>query len=525
MFWCPGSILRTRKDCLSLSGPRYFGPSFVSDGSQETDTEEDGEMVSTPKVFRHKTRRKKRKRFNPYLPTAPCDESTWEPEDEVVSCPVVTSDMSVSDALAAVACRATSCTKWEDAAVTCAEIAEATCAPGSTAYDLAEAWLLSSQDEEVLEVGILAALTRSLVPGIAERADPSELRLVSANVTAWNKEALEWYRQDPHRLWLVQETHLTPKTIEPFRVQVHKAGLTAYGGLGTMHPLSNRAWGGVAVVAPKHLNCRFIKEFVAEGCGFVLVGVPGVAGEILVGSVYLKSGVGLQCSPNPEIFAALAGQLIKGCRKWVLGGDWNCPAQDFVKTSLESVTHGKICSEGVPTSDSGRTLDFFFLSNDLANLGEPSTCWEVPFRPHAAISLTLRQELLLQPLPSLVGVGKAPPAQWKIGDVDVKCVRRLFGWGASRSRLLRTWSLAPKGWGGTTPLSSSPEPRRLHRKSGPERLRPCGVEWLLTWLEDGVHRRLTPPNVLKEAGLLRTCPTAVLAQLVLTAYFLATLVA
>ena len=148
--------------------------------------EEDGEMVSTPKVFRHKTRRKKRKRFNPYLPTAPCDESTWEPEDEVVSCPVVTSDMSVSDALIAVACRVTSCTKWEDAAVTCAEIAEATCAPGSTAFDLAEAWLLSSQDDEVIEVGILAALTRSLVPGIAERADPSELRLVSANVTAWN---------------------------------------------------------------------------------------------------------------------------------------------------------------------------------------------------------------------------------------------------------------------------------------------------------------------------------------------------
>ena len=73
------------------------------------------------------------------------------------------------------------------------------------------------------------------------------------------------------------------KIVWIFRVQVHKAGLTAYGGLGTMHPLSNRACGGVAVVAPKHLNCRFIKEFVAEGCGFVLVGVPGVAGEILVG--------------------------------------------------------------------------------------------------------------------------------------------------------------------------------------------------------------------------------------------------
>ena len=61
-------------------------------------------------------------------------------------------------------------------------------------------------------MGILAALTRSLVPGIAERADPSELRLVSANVTAWNKEALEWYRQDPlpwFRLWLVQVLTLT----------------------------------------------------------------------------------------------------------------------------------------------------------------------------------------------------------------------------------------------------------------------------------------------------------------------------
>ena len=95
-----------------------------------------------------------------------------------------------------------------------------------------------------------------------------------------------------------------------------------------MRPLSNRAWGGVAVVAPKHLNCRFIKEFVAEGCGFVLVGFPGVAGEILVGSVYLKSGVGLQCSPNPEILAALAVEL-KGCRKWVLGGGLELPCPGF----------------------------------------------------------------------------------------------------------------------------------------------------------------------------------------------------
>ena len=161
----------------------------------------------------------------------------------------------------------------------------------------------------------------------------------------------------------MQETHLTPKTIETFRVQVHKAGLTAYGALGTMHPLSNRAWGGVAVVAPKHLNCRFIKEFVAEGCGFVLVGVPGVAGEILVGSVYLKSGVGLQCSPNPEILAALAVQLIKGCRKWVLGGDWNCPAQDFVKTSLESVMHGKSVARGSrPPTLAGPWTSFSFLT-------------------------------------------------------------------------------------------------------------------------------------------------------------------
>ena len=155
---------------------------------------------------------------------------------------------------------------------------------------------------------------------------------------------------------------MVPARPPPFRVQVHKAGLTAYGGLGTMHPLSNRAWGGVAVVAPKHLNCRFIKEFVAEGCGFVLVGVPGGAGEILVGSVYLNSGVGLQCSPNPEILPALAVEL-KGCRKWVLGGDWNCPAQDFVKTSLESVMHGKSVARGSrPPTLAGPWTSFSFLT-------------------------------------------------------------------------------------------------------------------------------------------------------------------
>ena len=50
----------------------------------------------------------------------------------------------------------------------------------------------------------------------------------------------------------------------------------------------------------------------------------GVSGEVLVGSVYLKSAVGLQCYPNTDIIAAFILEL-EGRKKWVLGGDWNCP--------------------------------------------------------------------------------------------------------------------------------------------------------------------------------------------------------
>ena len=50
--------------------------------------------------------------------------------------------------------------------------------------------------------------------------------------------------------------------------------------------------------------------------------VDCVSGEVLVGSVYLKSAVGLQCYPNTQIIAALILEL-KGRKRWILGGDWN----------------------------------------------------------------------------------------------------------------------------------------------------------------------------------------------------------
>ena len=164
-------------------------------------------------------------------------------------------------------------------------------------------------------------------------------------------------------------------------------------------------------------------------------------------------------------------------------------------------------SEGVPTSDSGRTLDFFFLSNDLANLGEPSTSWEVPFRPHAAISLTLRQELLLRPLPSLVGVGKAPPAQWKIGDVDVKCDAASLWLGCFAQQVAADLEPGSKGLGRHNPTVIQPRAPAVAPKEWTGAAAAVWRRMASSNLAGGRGAPPPHPNVLKEAGLLRTCPS------------------
>ena len=64
-----------------------------------------------------------------------------------------------------------------------------------------------------------------------------------------------------------------------------------------------------------------------------------------------------------------------------------------------------ICSDGQPTCDSGKTLDYFLMSRDLEGCGQVGSSWEVPFKP-----------VIAQPLPALLGVGALPGPHWRIGD-------------------------------------------------------------------------------------------------------------
>ena len=111
---------------------------------------------------------------------------------------------------------------------------------------------------------------------------------------------------------------------------------------------------------------------------------------------------------------------------------------------------------------------------------------------------------MLQPLPSLVGVGTAPPAQSKIGDLAIKSDPASLWLGCFAQQVASNLEPGSKGLGRHNP-TVIPGPRQSRRKSGPAGLRPCGTEWPLTWLEVGVLRRPIPPKDLKEAGLARTC--------------------
>ena len=204
----------------------------------------------------------------------------------------------------------------EETILSLAEHAETHFHTNTAEYMLAKEWLAwASGPEAVLDTRTLCTLSA----GLEERAPQSKerLHLVTANVTSWRKEVLQWHMQQPDTLLLVQETHLDEEGQKSFRATAVQAGLHAFGGLGG--PSNPRPKGGVAILMPRKEHGRMVQHFNQEGCGFVMVELPKVKCSLWVVSIYLQCSTGLQRSPNSDILAQLAAQL-QGCRNWIIGG-------------------------------------------------------------------------------------------------------------------------------------------------------------------------------------------------------------
>ena len=136
-----------------------------------------------------------------------------------------------------------------------------------------------------------------------KRRSPMAVTVRISNITMWRKEVADWIKSTSDHILLVQETHLGPSEAREATNYMHRQGFQMYGGIA--HPTKKGTKGGVAVLVKSHIQGRAECSHLEEGCGFEAVDVRLQHTNLLVVSVYLKTGTSIHSRPNSAILAEL----------------------------------------------------------------------------------------------------------------------------------------------------------------------------------------------------------------------------
>ena len=208
-----------------------------------------------------------------------------------------------------------------------------------------------------------------------------------SNVTMWRKEVADWAKTSKDHILLVQETHLGPAEAREASNYMHRQGFQMYGGIS--HPTDKGTRGGVAVLVRSHIQGRAERSHLEEGCGFEAVDVRLQHTNLLVVSVYLKTGTSINTRPNSSILAELISLVRNWKGVWIIAGDFNTPPEEIAATNVLAEMNGCLCTVGVPTTDQGREIDFAIVHKTLEPLSLLRIDWSVPHKPHASLALKL----------------------------------------------------------------------------------------------------------------------------------------
>ena len=209
-----------------------------------------------------------------------------------------------------------------------------------------------------------------------QNRSPMVISVRVSNITMWRKEIADWIKASNDHIMLVQETHLGPHEVREAANFMHRQGYQLYA-----HPTDKGTKGGVAVMIKSHIQGRVEMSHLEEGCGFEAVDVRLQHTNLLVVSVYLKTGTSIHARPNSSILAELLSLVKNWKGVWIIAGDFNTPPEEIAATNLLAEMNGCLCRVGVPTTDQGREIDYAIVRKALAlpnpfRLGSPAqtTC-------------------------------------------------------------------------------------------------------------------------------------------------------
>ncbi|CAE7648448.1 unnamed protein product, partial [Symbiodinium necroappetens] len=187
------------------------------------------------------------------------------------------------------------------------------------------------------------------------RADRPDLKVGFANATSLNQAALDWLGSCGCAAVGVQETHLDDE----------------------------------------QLHARFLHE----GAGFEAIGLRAGGLDYTLIVLYLKDTEGPTGPRNAEILANLVWYVRSLSEPWVVGGDFNCSPEDLLEHSMVQVMRGRLVATGEITcmQGVGAELDYVIVSRALEAYVSLEVEWCVPWRPHGALLLTIKQAGLVDP--------------------------------------------------------------------------------------------------------------------------------
>ncbi|CAE7569710.1 unnamed protein product [Symbiodinium natans] len=229
------------------------------------------------------------------------------------------------------------------------------------------------------------------------------IKITSANITSWRKPIAAWIHELGPDLVVLQETHLKTEGIQQAMSHCQDMGYTFIGMPGSTK--TKGVQGGLAVVAPRHRNLRYLIEYGTGPAGFLACAMRNKGWDLIIVSLYLESGVGFQAPNNIQVLARLIA-FLKGCKvPYMVLGDWN-EAQDTMRgTTLATEVGGAFVGVGEPTAQGSDEIDYGLVAKCLVPILQVKTDWETPFRPHAAMHWRVAQPCSSPDVPQMKKAG------------------------------------------------------------------------------------------------------------------------
>ena len=215
-----------------------------------------------------------------------------------------------------------------------------------------------------------------------------DLRLGFANVTNFGTEALNWVCSSGLHAVGLSETHLTAEALKARYATMQAMGWTLIGEpASTGEGYATR--GGTAIAVKKCRGAWSKCHFQLDGAGFHSIGIRCSGVELLIAVVYLRPSEGMHSRTNAAVLGELLALLRQCPGPWILGGDFNLTEDEIQSTQLVQTMRGRLLPAAGPTTNHGSIIDHVVVSRHLEASASLSTSWEVPWRPHCALLLTL----------------------------------------------------------------------------------------------------------------------------------------